>query len=178
MEIIFDQYKIRSYEHTDIDALLKYADNINVSRWLKNTFPHPYTRDDAIIWLSNCATQDPETNFAIANETELIGGIGLKLFDDVYSHNAEIGYWLGEAFWGKKIATRAVREITKFGFNNLNLNRIFANVFEGNPASARLLQKCGYTLEGVLRKAVFKQQKFLDQYIYAILKEEFIRQYE
>ncbi|HSL89186.1 MAG TPA: GNAT family protein [Ignavibacteriaceae bacterium] len=178
MEIKFGEYKIRSYENSDIDALIKYANNVNVSRWLMNTFPFPYTTDEAVIWLANCAAQDPETNFAIADDKELIGAIGLKLFDDVFIHNAEIGYWLGEPFWGKKIITNAVKEMTKFGFNNFNLNRIFANVFEGNPASASVLENCGYSLEGILKKAVFKKGKFLDQYIYAILKEEFIKQYE
>lgn len=178
MEIKFESYKIRSYKNSDLDALIRYANNYNVYKWLKDTFPHPYTKDDAIVWLSNCAAQEPETNFAIADDNQLIGGIGLKLNSDVFVHNAEIGYWLGEPFWGMKIATRAVKEMTKFAFNNFNLNRIFAGVFEGNPASACILENCGYRLEGTLKKAVFKEGKFLDQYIYAILKEEFITQYE
>lgn len=178
MEIKFDEYKIRSYEKSDIDALIKYANNINVSRWLKNTFPFPYTKNEAIVWLANCAAQYPETNFAIANEESLIGGIGLKLNDDVFINNAEIGYWLGEPFWGKHIATKAVREITRYAFENFNINRLFAGIFEGNWASAKVLVNCGYKPEGVFRKAVFKEEKFLDQYIYAILKEEFIKQHE
>jgi RimJ/RimL family protein N-acetyltransferase len=174
MEIKFGNYKIRSYEKTDLTALIKYANNFNVYKWLKDSFPYPYTEDDAIAWLSKCIEQDPETNFAIADDKELIGAIGLKFFDDVFIHNAEIGYWIGEPFWGKKIITNAVKEMTKFGFNHFNVNRIFANVFEGNPASARVLEKCGYSLEGILKKAVFKEGKFLNQFIYAILKEEFI----
>lgn len=178
MEIKFGEYKIRSYDNTDAQALIKYANNYNVSKWLKNTFPHPYTEDDAIVWLANCAVQDPETNFALANDNELIGGIGLKLSDDVFIHNAEIGYWLGEPFWGKNIVTAAVKEMTKYVFNNFDINRLFAGVFEGNTASVRVLQKCRYKLDGIMQKAVYKEDKFLDQYIFALLKEDYIKLYE
>ncbi len=178
MEIKFGKYKIRSYDNSDIDALIKYANNIKVSRWLKNTFPYPYTRDDAIVWIANCAAQEPEVNFALANNEELIGGIGLKLNNDVFIHNAEIGYWLGEPFWGKNITTEAVKEMTKYAFNNFDINRIFAGVFEGNSASVRVLQKCRYKLDGIMQKAVYKEDKFLDQYIFALLKEDYIKLYE
>ncbi|MCJ7554360.1 MAG: GNAT family N-acetyltransferase [Ignavibacteriaceae bacterium] len=178
MEIIFDNYIIRSYEKSDKDALINYGNNYNVFKHLKNTFPHPYTEDDAILWLTSCAAQNPETCFAIADENELIGGIGFHLREDVFKHNAEIGYWIGEPFWGKHIVSRALKEMTKFIFNNFKINRIYASVFEGNPASVRVLEKCEYKPEAVLRKAVFKENKFLDQYIFALLKEEFIKLYE
>lgn len=178
MEIKLGEYKIRSYNTTDVQALIKYANNYNVSKWLKNTFPHPYTEDDAIVWLANCAAQNPETNFAIASNDELIGGIGLKLSDDVFIYNAEIGYWLGEPFWGKNITTEAVIKMTKYAFNYFDTNRLFAGVFEGNSASVRVLQKCRYKLEGIMQKAVYKENKFLDQYIFALLKEDYIKLYE
>ena len=178
MEIKLGEYKIRSYQNTDARALVKYANNYNVSKWLKNTFPHPYTEDDAIVWLANCAAQNPEANFALVNNEELIGGIGLKLSDDVFLHNAEIGYWLGEPFWGKNIVTEAVKEMTKYAFNNFDINRLFAGVFEGNSASVRVLQKCRYKLDGIMQKAVYKEDKFLDQYIFALLKEDYIKLYE
>jgi RimJ/RimL family protein N-acetyltransferase len=177
MEIKFGKYKIRSYQKSDIDALIKYANNYNVYKCLKDTFPYPYTEDDAVVWLANCTVQNPETNFAITDENELIGAIGFKLNEDVFIRNAEIGYWLGEPFWGRNIVSQAVKEITKYIFNNYKINRIYASVFEGNPGSKRVLEKCGYVLEGIMRKAVFKEDKYLDQYTYAILKEEFIRLY-
>lgn len=178
MEIKFDGYKIRSYERNDLDSLIKYANNYNIYKWLKNSFPHPYTEDDAVVWLANSSTQNPETNFAIANDSELIGAIGFHLREDVFKYNAEIGYWIGEPFWGKKIVSKAVREITKYIFNSFEIRRIYANVFEGNPASVRVLKKSGYKLEGTLRKAVLKENRFLDQYIYGLLREEFIGVYE
>ena len=118
--------------------------------------------------------QKPELNFAIADDNELIGAIGLKLQEDVNRFSVEIGYWLAEPFWGKGIAVEAVKALTDFAFNKIGtrFNRIFAGVFEGNTASEKVLQKAGYKREAVLRKAVYKKGKFLDQHIYSILKEE------
>lgn len=177
MEIKFGEFKIRSYEKNDVDALVKYGNNHNIYKHLKDVFPHPYTEDDAVVWLTNCSVQNPETCFAIANENELIGAIGFHLRDDVFRYNAEIGYWLGEPFWGRSIVSNAVKEVTKYIFNNFEIRRIYANVFEGNPASNKVLEKCGYKMEAVLQKAVIKENIFLDQYIYAILKEDFINLY-
>jgi [ribosomal protein S5]-alanine N-acetyltransferase len=86
--------------------------------------------------------------------------------------SAEIGYWLAEPFWGKGIITQAVKSLTEYAFKKYNFNRIFAGVFEGNKASEKVLQNAGYKLEGIFRKSVFKEGKFLDQYNYSILKED------
>lgn len=177
MKISFDDYCIRSYELSDLEALVKYANNIKVSQLLRDQFPYPYTRFDAEAWLMEACNQYTETNFAIANNQELIGAIGINPQEDVNRFSAEIGYWLGEPFWGKGIVTDAVKTFTKYVFENFDLNRIFANVFEGNFASEKILMKTGYQKEAVLKKAVFKNGKFLDQYIYAILKNDFIQKY-
>jgi RimJ/RimL family protein N-acetyltransferase len=174
MKIIFNEFCIRSYEFSDLDAIVKYANNYNVSRLLRDQFPHPYTRFDAEAWLMESCNQEIETNFAIANHTELIGGIGIVRQTDVNRFSAEIGYWIAEPFWGKGIVTNALKIFTDYVFRNFEINRIFANVFEGNTASERVLLKAGYKKEAMLRKAVCKEKKFLDEYIYAILKEEFI----
>ena len=173
MKIPFGDYCIRSYEYSDQEALIKYANNYNVSRLLRDQFPFPYTKTDAETWLIHACNQEIETNFVIANKNELIGAIGINLQEDVNRFSAEIGYWIGEPFWGKSISTEALKVFTKFAFENFNLSRIFAHVFEGNDASEKVLLKAGYKKEGTLRKAVFKEGKFLDQYIYAILAEEF-----
>lgn len=173
MKISFGEYCIRSYDYSDKEALVKYANSYKISKLLRDQFPFPYTDDDADVWLIQACNQTMETNFVIANEKELIGAIGINLQDDVNRFSAEIGYWLAEPFWGKGITTMAVKKFTSFVFENFKIVRIYANVFEGNPASEKVLMKAGYLKEGTLRKAVFKEGKFLDQYIYAILKEEF-----
>jgi ribosomal-protein-alanine N-acetyltransferase len=174
MKISFGEHCIRSYEYSDRNALIKYANNHNISKLLRDQFPFPYTPTDADSWLIQACSQHPETNFVIANKKELIGAIGINPQEDVNRFSAEIGYWLGEPFWNKGIMTKALKSFTEFAFNKFQLNRIYANVFEGNPASEKVLSKAGYIKEATLRKAVFKEGKFLDQYIYAVLKDEFL----
>ena len=173
MKIKIDEFFIRSYEYSDKKAIVKYANNYNISKTLRDRFPFPYTFTDAEQWLDAACRQETELNFAIANEVELIGAIGIQEQDDVNRYSGEIGYWLAEPYWGKNIATRAVKALTKYAFENFSFNRLFAGVFEGNTASEMVLKKAGYTREAVLRKSVFKEGKFLDQYQYSILREEF-----
>ena len=111
-------------------------------------------------------------SWALANSTEVIGGIGIHLLPDVYRQSAEIGYWLGEPFWRKGIATAAVKGVVDFSFENFGLLRLHAGVFEWNPASARVLEKAGFRFEARMRKAVVKDGKNIDQMMYTILLEE------
>jgi RimJ/RimL family protein N-acetyltransferase len=175
MKISFGEYCIRSFELIDKAAIVKYANNYNVSKYLRERFPFPYTEMDAEEWLMFACNQDPEYNFAIADEKELIGGIGIHPQDDVYKFSCEIGYWIAEPFWGKGIAPSALLEMTKYTFTMFRFNRIFAAVFEGNKASEKVLLKAGYKLEAAMRKAVYKEGNFLDQYLYSMLREEFIK---
>ncbi len=172
MEIPIGDWKIRKYKAKDEAALVKYANNYNVWINLRDGFPHPYTRKDARTWVRFANNQRVITNFAIASEEEVVGGIGLTFQPDVHRISAEIGYWLGEPFWGQGIATRALKALTGYGFAKFDLERIYAGVFDWNPASARVLEKAGYTFEGRLRKSIIKDGKIIDQLMYAILREE------
>ena len=176
MKIQLGIYQIRSYEITDQNALMKYANNDNISKNLRDSFPYPYTKRESDAWISSAINQNPELNFAIANSEELIGGIGLMFQPDVYRFSAEIGYWIGEPFWGKGIASLALIALSKYAFEQFDLNRIFAGVFQGNKASMRVLEKSGFVLEGRLRKSVYKENRFKDQLMYSILKEELLDQ--
>jgi RimJ/RimL family protein N-acetyltransferase len=167
-----DGYLIREFRDSDIERLVQYADNENVARHLEDRFPHPYTEEKARDWLAYVAEQDPLTNFAIAEESGLIGGIGFQKREDVYRRTAELGYWLGGPFWGLGIAPRAVRAITEWAFESFGLERIQARVFEANPASCRVLEKAGFTYEGRLRRSVLKLNVIMDQVVYAILRHE------
>lgn len=172
MKLPFDNYFIRSWTMDDVDSLAKYANNRNIWINLRDAFPHPYTREDARYWIQYALAHKPETLFAIATEAEAIGGIGLHPQPDVHRLTAELGYWLAEPFWGRGIMTRAVVAITEWAFANLNLVRIFASAYHTNAASARVLEKAGYTFEGRLRKSVIKDGKIYDQLLYAALKDE------
>lgn len=169
MQIQIGEWSIRSFRPGDVDAIVKYGNNPNVSLQLTDRFPYPYTREDAEAWVEFARDQDQETLFAIDNRQELIGGIGLIPQDDVYSRSAMLGYWLGEPFWNRGIATLAVRAIVDWAFAELDLIRIFAFVFETNTASVRVLEKTGFTLEGTMRRAVFKRGRLMDQSLYAVL---------
>ena len=178
MQIQIGEWSIRSFHPGDIGAIVKHGNNPNVSLQLTDRFPYPYTREDAEAWVDFARDQDPETLFAIDNGRELIGGIGLIPQDDVYSRSAMLGYWLGEPFWNQGIATLAVRAMVEWAFAELDLIRIFAFVFESNTASARVLEKTGFTLEGKMRRAVFKRGRLMDQSLYAILIDEMEREGE
>ena len=165
-------WSIRSFEESDIPSLVKYANNRHVWKNLMETFPHPYTETDAQDWITHVRSQEPETNFAIASEEELIGGIGFDIQRDVHRKSSSLGYWLGEPFWGQGIATRAVTAITHYIFQNYDIVRIYASVFYWNPASGRVLEKAGYIYEGRLRKHVYKDNRITDLLMYAILRDE------
>lgn len=172
LRFLNDKYVIRDFELSDAQSLVKYANNYEIFRRVKDNFPYPYTIKDAESWITVSRNTTEGFNYAIANDKELIGGIGVKFKDDVYRFSWELGYWLGEPFWGKGIVTEAVKAFTKYLFNNYNIRSITANVYEGNKASMKVLTKAGFKLDGVIRKAVFKEKLFKDLYIYSILREE------
>ncbi len=170
MKIDITPWQVRSLRPDDAEALARYANNRSVWRNLNDAFPHPYTIGDARAWIALTQAEQPERNFALASPTELIGGIGLKLRDDVFRRSAEIGYWLGEPFWGQGIANAALRALTEWAFAEFDLVRIEARVFEWNPASCRVLEKAGYDREARMRQAVYKDGLVIDQFIYATLR--------
>ena len=165
------EWQIRSFRPEDAAAIAKYANNRAVSRNLRDRFPHPYSLRHAEVWIDLASAQMPETNFAIASTTEAIGGIGLELGRDVHRRSANVGYWLGEPFWGRGIATEALRALTEYAFATFDLARLDAHVYEWNPASARVLEKAGYEYEGRLRKSVTKDGQTIDQWLYAMVRE-------
>ncbi len=167
MRIEIGEWQLRSYRVKDAPALARYASNRNISRNMRDTFPYPYALSDADDWISLVMQQSPEANFAITSTDELIGGIGLTFRDDIHRRSAEIGYWLGEAFWGRGIATAALRALTDHAFANHDIVRLDASVFEWNPASMRVLEKVGYVLEGRLRKSITKDGQTIDEFLYA-----------
>lgn len=174
MRIVFDKYQIRNLTLDDVESLVKYANDYNVWINLRDSFPYPYTKNNAEQWINFVINNKSLLYFAIADDKELIGGIGAVPFDDVHRFCAEIGFWLGKPFWNLGITTKALKLFCKYLFDSYNFNRLTANVFEGNEASKKVLEKNGFVLEGRQRKNVFKENKFIDQYIYGLLKEEFI----
>jgi RimJ/RimL family protein N-acetyltransferase len=170
MRLVLTKCEVRSWERSDLRALALHANNRQVWINLRDQFPFPYTIADAEMWIRAARAMRPETSFALAVEGEAVGAIGLELKDDIYRRSAEIGYWLGEPFWGRGITSEALVATTQWAFASFDLTRIFAHVFDWNPASARVLEKAGYALEGRLRKAVTKDGRNIDALLYSILR--------
>jgi len=171
MELELPGCRIRSWRAGDEPALSRHADNRKVWLNVRDRFPHPYTLADAEAWVARVTAATPETQFAIEVEGEAAGGIGLFLQEDVARYSAELGYWLGEDHWGRGLMTGVVRGFTEFAFSTFELCRIYAVVFEWNPASMRVLEKAGYALEGQHRRAAVKDGRVLDQRTYAVTRD-------
>jgi RimJ/RimL family protein N-acetyltransferase len=158
--------RVRAWDPADAESLARHANNINVARQLRDRFPHPYTRADAVTFLKSAAAALP-TNLALEVDGEAAGGIGFVRGTDVERFGAEIGYWLGEAFWGRGIVTEALELVTAYAFDQFSLLRLYALPFADNAGSIRVLEKAGYTREGVLRSSCVKYGQPRDQILYA-----------
>lgn len=169
--------QVRPYQEGDFESLAEAADNPKIARWMRNAFPHPYTKDDAKAWISIANSGSPLRDFAIcspdgAAAAVVIGGIGLKDRTDIHHRTMEVGYWLSEGHWGKGISTEAVTAFSKWAFDTFDrLVRLEAEVFEGNFGSCRVLEKAGFELEGRRKKAVEKSGVILDSLIYCKLRQ-------
>ncbi len=161
---------VRDWLHSDLESLLKYGNNKNIAANLTDTFPYPYTKEDGLKFIERATGKGAEKIFAISFNDEAIGSIGLFPLLDVFRNNAELGYWLAEPFWGKGIMQIAVKQMINFTFNNTDINRIFARPFGTNLPSQKVLEKCGFVLEAKLEGTIIKNNKIIDELIYAIRK--------
>jgi RimJ/RimL family protein N-acetyltransferase len=171
MRIETERLVLRRWREDDAEALARHADNRRIWINLRDRFPHPYTLEHAREWIGRClAAPDPPLELAIEHADEPIGGIGLQAMTDVARFTAEVGYWLGEAFWGRGFATEAVRRFTDYAFERFAFERLEAWIFATNPSSGRVLEKSGYQYEATLRRSAFKDGRFLDCHLYARLR--------
>ena len=176
MDVTFhgSSFFLRPFDMPDVPGLLKHANNAKIAMNLRDGFPHPYTEKDAVNWIRMVMDNRADLILAIEVNGEACGGIGLHGGKDVYRFNAEIGYWLSERHWGKGIISEAVRFVVDHGFTHHKWTRIHAGVFSSNPASMRVLEKCGFTREAIFRKSVLKGGNYLDEHVYSILKEAWL----
>ena len=159
--------RVRPWRKADLDALLRYANNAKIASNLRDQFPHPYTRRDASDYLNYVRAMDVPTAFAVEYGGEAVGGIGFRLGADIARLSAEMGYWLGEPYWGRGLMTRAVRAASDRALDEYKLTRIFALVFSHNVGSIRVLEKAGFAREGIMRRSAIKNGVILDQLLYA-----------
>lgn len=163
---------LRKISKYDAESMRKNADCAEISKY--TNIPYPYRLKDAFNFIKD--TQQKmrsgkayNLGIELQDGKNIIGMISMMNIDR-QNKNAEIGYWLGKRYWGRKIMKEAVKLVTNFGFKKLKLVRIYANVVPQNIASVKLLEKSGFKYEGRLRKAVYRNGKWMDYLLYSILK--------
>lgn len=160
---------LRPLQASDRKAFALLANNKKIWDNVRNRMPHPYSEEDADEFILMAQTPGGPTIRAITLDGALAGVVGLHPAQDVYEGTAELGYWIGEPYWGRGLASAAVKEMIQIGFQELKLRRIFASVYEYNPASMRVLEKNGFEKEGVAKAAVLKNGKVFDEVKYGLL---------
>lgn len=163
---------LRRWVPSDRDALVRKGSSRAVWRNMVHTFPHPYTYEDADAWIASCVHQDPPRDLVVDIGGELAGVCGITLRQGVSRYTASVGYWLGEEHWGRGIATRAFASFLGYVWETFDVFRLEAEVFAWNPASARVLEKNGFELEGTRRKAIFKDGQLIDEWMYVLMRTQ------
>lgn len=147
---------LRPWRESDLPALVQNANNAQIAGFMTNGFPYPYTEAAGRKFLTLAGAQDPMQLFAIEAAGRIAGAIGIHPQTDVSCKNAEIGYWLGETYWGQGLATEAVKQMIVYGFRNFDILRIYGRVFGNNPASARVLENAALKKKRISTKPSLK----------------------
>jgi RimJ/RimL family protein N-acetyltransferase len=166
-------FELREWNLSDATSLAENANNINIWNNVRDYFPYPYSEEDGKQFIEMVSNKPkPAVDFAIVVDGKAVGGIGIVLQNDVERIGAEIGYWLGEKYWGKGIMTKAVGEMIEYAFLNFPLQKIYAPIFDFNIASQKVLQKAGFEREAILKQAAIKNGKVIDLHYYNLLKSQ------
>ncbi len=165
---------IRPWRLEDAADLAQLLNNKNILNNLRDGLPYPYTKKDAEDFISSMRSADPTKTFAFAitADDKVAGSIGVFRCDNIHSRTAEMGYYIGEPYWGRGLGTSAVKQVCNYIFEHTDIIRIFAEPFDYNAASCRVLEKAGFHLEGILRKNAVKNGRVLDMKMYSLVKEE------
>jgi [ribosomal protein S5]-alanine N-acetyltransferase len=171
MELRSSLCVVRTYRPEDAISLAKHGNDRRIWESLRDRFPHPFTELNGVEYIAHVLRNPDTPSFAIDIGGLAVGGISLHLGTDIERIGAELGYWLGEEFWGRGIMTSAIRLVTDYAFQEQRLIRVFAVPFTTNVASCRALEKVGYQCEALMRRSALKDGTVRDQYLYAIVKD-------
>jgi RimJ/RimL family protein N-acetyltransferase len=166
MQITTPSATLRDWTPEDAGSLAWHANNPRIAAMMRDGFPFPYTLEDAYRFIITAMDRAEHLYLAIDVGGEAVGGIGIQPLDDVRRRTAEIGYWLSEAFWGRGIVTDAVRSLVPVAFETFDIVRLQAGIFSSNPASMRVLEKCGFVREAVHARAITKNGVIFDEVVY------------
>lgn len=170
MELVLPRLVIRSWRPDDAPHMAPLADNYQIWRYVRDRFPHPYALADAEAYIAEATSRDPQNWFAITLDDRPIGSIGIIPKEDINRICAELGYWLGEPYWGQGYASEAAKGFADWVLANRDFHRLEGIVFTHHPASARVLEKAGFTLESTQRQAAIKEGVIRDEWVYARLR--------
>jgi RimJ/RimL family protein N-acetyltransferase len=174
MEIFLDGIILRPWAVTDAPQLALVANNKKIADNIRDGLPIPYTVKDGQDWLHIIIPENnPPRYFAVIADKEVVGSIGIVSKTDIYRKNVEIGFFISEKFWGKGIATRAIKAAVSYAFREFDIVRVYAEVFSDNIGSRRALEKAGLKLEALLKKSIIKNGIIKDSCIYSVLREDF-----
>ena len=159
--------QLRTFQDSDAESVAANADNPRVAQYLPDVFPSPYTLEDAKWWVTTGHKLGHVCNRAIVIDEKCAGSIGATLYEGMYRHTAQLGYWIGEPYWGKGVTTRAVTEFSSYVISEFGIMRLYAPVVHSNAASMAVLRKAGFTCKAVFKSSILLRGKFYDEHIYA-----------
>ena len=161
--------ELKKWNDEYVESLILNANNKKIADNLRNIFPYPYTYEDGKNYINYWQKNNDDGGQicrAIMIDGKAVGSIGAFQKEDVYCKSAEIGYWLAEAYWGQGIMSDVVKEFSNQVFLQLEIARLYAEVYEENIASRKVLEKANFILEGVLRKSIYKNGQYKNSCIY------------
>lgn len=171
---------IRPMYPLDSHSMAASANNPLVAKYMSLAFPHPYTLASANTWIEMNLAKPQQDDFCICEKSSpevVVGGIGLKPGTDISSHTAEVGYWIGEKYWGKGYTTECLDGFTKWCFSSesregTKITKLWGGVIGGNGASMRCFEKCGYVKEGILKGHCEKHGEVYDMHLFGMTKTD------
>ncbi len=164
------EFTLRPWRITDLDSLVKHANNFKIAKNMTDQFPFPYTISKGKVFIDFVSSVNPPNILAIDIAGEAVGAVGIHPQSDIQKMNAEMGYWLSESYWGKGIMTEAIKQMTDHAFKTWKINRIYARPFGNNIGSQKALEKAGFKLEARFEKTFYKNDEYVDELIYAVRK--------
>jgi len=168
-----DGFVLREWQEADVEGLSVVGNNKKIAQNMVDTFPFPYTIEDAKKWIEIARGKEKiNSNFVVLVDGKVAGGVGFDVKDGSEKGVAGGGYWLGEDFWGNGIATKAWKLVRDYAFKNFDIHKLEASVYSWNPASARVQEKCGFTKEGCLRQSFSRFDRLGDEWKFGLLREE------
>lgn len=164
--------ELKRWSLEDRAALAAIGNGVD-RRFLSDRLPDPYTEAAAEQWLHSVTARDGRNGIfrAIVVDGQIVGTISVDQKEDVYRKDADIGYFLVNGLWSRGIMTEAVRQVCPIAFASLDIVRITGLVYAENVASRRVLERNGFAVEGLMKRAIYKKGTFHDQYVYGKLKE-------